>query len=235
MSRRSHSTATDTVLLVEGMTCNHCVTKVADALGSIDPSLIIEVDLKSGSARLPSVSDPTPWLDVVRAAGYGAAAATGYRIEIDGMHCRACADRVTDALQDCSGVSSALVPADLTHATVVGFPDTNAMRRAVSEAGYVLHAVTLSAREPTTLAAESVPTKAKTSKITPAAIAQSHARTSGQRLAIKGMTCASCVRAIETALERVDGVEAVAVNYADESATVIATGVNVRLLINAIK
>jgi Cu+-exporting ATPase len=40
------------------------------------------------------------------------------------------------------------------------------------------------------------------------------------RLSILGMRCAGCIAAVETALQAVDGVEAIAVNFADHSATV---------------
>jgi Au+-exporting ATPase len=44
------------------------------------------------------------------------------------------------------------------------------------------------------------------------------------RLPIEGMTCASCVRRVERALARVEGVEAVAVNLATERADIRARG-----------
>lgn len=44
-------------------------------------------------------------------------------------------------------------------------------------------------------------------------------------LPIEGMTCASCVRRVEKAIGRVDGVQTVAVNLATEQATVLAPGV----------
>ena len=40
------------------------------------------------------------------------------------------------------------------------------------------------------------------------------------RLSIEGMTCASCVRRVEKAIEGLDGVESVAVNLATDEATV---------------
>ncbi|MCO5219696.1 MAG: heavy-metal-associated domain-containing protein [Thermomicrobiales bacterium] len=42
---------------------------------------------------------------------------------------------------------------------------------------------------------------------------------------IEGMTCASCVRRVEKALEKVEGVHGVAVNLATETATVTADDV----------
>ena len=54
------------------------------------------------------------------------------------------------------------------------------------------------------------------------------------RLAVRGMTCASCVRRVERALSSVDGVEAASVNLATEEATVTASGVDVARLSAAV-
>ncbi|WP_427551458.1 heavy metal translocating P-type ATPase [Methylomonas sp. MS20] len=45
-------------------------------------------------------------------------------------------------------------------------------------------------------------------------------QTAETRLSILGMRCAGCIAAVETALQQVPGVESVAVNFADHSATV---------------
>ncbi len=54
------------------------------------------------------------------------------------------------------------------------------------------------------------------------------------RLAVRGMTCASCVRRVERALSAVDGVERASVNLATEEATVTASGVDVGTLREAV-
>ncbi|HSK26085.1 MAG TPA: heavy metal translocating P-type ATPase [Jiangellales bacterium] len=59
---------------------------------------------------------------------------------------------------------------------------------------------------------------------TSAAITPADAGTTGITLAITGMTCASCVRRVEKALAKVDGVAAAEVNLATERAAVTVTG-----------
>ena len=54
------------------------------------------------------------------------------------------------------------------------------------------------------------------------------------RFAVRGMTCASCVRRVERALAGVEGVTAAAVNLATEEATVEAAGVGVHTLSEAV-
>src|SRR5690606_26093428 len=55
------------------------------------------------------------------------------------------------------------------------------------------------------------------------------------RFAVRGMTCASCVRRVERALEGVEGISGAAVNLATEQATVeAAAGVDVDALRRAV-
>ena len=54
------------------------------------------------------------------------------------------------------------------------------------------------------------------------------------RLAVRGMTCASCVRRVERALSAIEGVENASVNLATEEATVTASGVDVGALREAV-
>ena len=52
-----------------------------------------------------------------------------------------------------------------------------------------------------------------------------HSGTTTSTLEISGMTCASCVRRVERALAKVEGVESANVNFASETALVTADGV----------
>jgi P-type Cu+ transporter len=54
------------------------------------------------------------------------------------------------------------------------------------------------------------------------------------QLSVQGMTCASCVRHVETAIQRVDGVHLAEVNLATEEARVVVSGASAEALIRAI-
>jgi len=54
------------------------------------------------------------------------------------------------------------------------------------------------------------------------------------QLSVQGMTCASCVRHVETAIQRVDGVQLAEVNLATEEARVVVSGASAEALIRAI-
>jgi len=60
-------------LKIEGMTCGHCVMSVKTALTSV-PGVEgpVEVDLKSGSARVGGVPDPLALIAAVEEEGFTA-------------------------------------------------------------------------------------------------------------------------------------------------------------------
>ena len=61
------------LLKIEGMTCGHCVMGVKDALAGV-PGVAgpVEVDLKTGQARVDGAADPEALMAAVREEGFSA-------------------------------------------------------------------------------------------------------------------------------------------------------------------
>ncbi len=126
---------------------------------------------------------------------------------VTGMTCASCVRRIEKALAKVDGVSSASVNLATEKATVHYDPSvatTGAMTAAVTKAGYGVR---------------DMPAATSAS---PALSLPLLAPTGGDlTLPVEGMTCASCVRRIEKALSRVDGVSSASVNLATEKAHVL--------------
>jgi Cu+-exporting ATPase len=134
-----------------------------------------------------------------------ASASTEITLPITGMTCASCVRRVERSLTKVDGVNEAAVNLATERArvsydpTVTSPPD---LKAAVEKAGYgvpELPAAAPPAAQPMDTAATS-PGMAE--------------------LSISGMTCASCVRRVERALTKIDGVNEANVNLATERATV---------------
>jgi copper chaperone len=63
-------------LVISGMSCQHCVRAVSDALRGVAGVDGVEVDLEAGRARVDGQADIDALIGAVVAAGYGAEAAT---------------------------------------------------------------------------------------------------------------------------------------------------------------
>ncbi len=62
-------------LKVEGMTCGHCQKAVKEALENIPGAQNVEVDLKTGTAKVDGVMDAKLLIEAVVEEGYGASVA----------------------------------------------------------------------------------------------------------------------------------------------------------------
>lgn len=65
--------ASPTKLKIDGMTCEHCVRRVREALeAAVGEPGAVEVNLQHGEALVGAEADPDELLRAVRSAGYGA-------------------------------------------------------------------------------------------------------------------------------------------------------------------
>ena len=63
-----------TVLAVSGMTCGHCVRSVTQAIHSLAPEAIVQVDLVSGQVEVQSQLTVRELTQVIEEAGFSAKA-----------------------------------------------------------------------------------------------------------------------------------------------------------------
>ena len=130
---------------------------------------------------------------------------------VTGMTCASCVRRIEKALTKVDGVRSASVNLATERAHVAYDPTAatlDQLQKAVEKSGYGVREMPSDAPAPVIAAV--APT--------------SHAgqvTTGDLLLPVEGMTCASCVRRIEKALVKVEGVETASVNLATEKAHVI--------------
>ena len=220
----------ETRLEVEGMTCASCVRRVEKALEKVEGVASANVNLATERASVaydPERVDLTALTEAVKKAGYKASAPqpavapqlapmqaaqptpngrtrSSTTLDVGGMTCAACVRRVEKALEKVKGVETANVNLATERASVEFDPQAvtiDDLTGAVQKAGY------------TAAAPDRAPTQAATPVAQP---------TDDGHLVfdVEGMTCASCVRNVETALEKVDGVRSASVNFGTERATV---------------
>ncbi len=132
---------------------------------------------------------------------------TELQFDVGGMTCASCVRRVERALEKVEGVTEASVNLATERAKVAYDPiavDPDLLKKAVEKAGYTAEPI---APPPPAVA--------------PPPATPAFALQEGElQLDVKGMTCASCVRRVERALTKVDGVTQASVNLATERASV---------------
>ena len=128
-------------------------------------------------------------------------------IPVIGMSCNKCVAKVESGLSGIIGVTSVSVDLDASQATVKGQFEPQLVESVIEALGY--HMLVLE-DEPGTAPTAEVETESANSRPV--------------LLAISGMSCASCVKAVETALIEAPGVISASVNYADQTALVKTSG-----------
>ena len=211
---------------VPGMSCQGCVAKMRRAIQSRDTQA--EVTGTPTEKRLEVTTTLTDDdLDKALAeAGYPPAGRRHCERSVPGMSCQGCVGRMRKAIQ-----------AEDPDAEVTGFPDEKRLAvnttlddttldRRLEEAGYPPARPTSAAEsdaetlpESESPSAAEAPEQATERGETPQAD-QTGTRATTQRLSISGMTCASCVKSVQQALERTPGVVGAEVNFGTHTAQV---------------
>nr|WP_290829167.1 heavy metal translocating P-type ATPase [Halomonas sp.] len=146
---------------------------------------------------------------------------------IPGMNCQGCVKRMREAVQSID-----------PHADVIGTPGEKRLEVASTLSGIELDQVLNEAGYPSTKSLAGDAATAPSDNKAPEASAEQSGGAAGQgkqqRLAIAGMTCASCVKSVQKALERVEGVDTASVNFATHSAQVYGSA-GTQALITAVE
>lgn len=209
-------------LNVIGMTCSNCAARVQAAL----EGLVTGTISVSHEEETALVSTST-WVSSRRLQE--AVSETGYElvntmiegeltIPVFGMSCEACVAKVKTALSDIPGVESVDVSLEKNQATLIGQVPQAIVEETITGLGYELNRSLESASVEPVAANEFIPVEEGSG--------EGSGESSGRPvlLSVTGMSCASCVKAVETALASAPGVISASVNYADQSALVHTLG-----------
>ncbi|WP_456417425.1 heavy metal translocating P-type ATPase [Thiolapillus sp.] len=211
MQAEDGSVPEDYLLRVQGMTCGHCSTRVEAAAQSVEGVTSAEVDLEAGTIRVRG-GRPHEVLEAIGKAGYEAAP-------------------VPDIPQSCSlseEQNAVSPPVPLAHAYTlsVGEMTCASCVGRVEKAILAVDGVREVAVDLVNQTAQVVggDPQAVIDAIVdqgyPAKLQQGAVRDDGYVLTIDGMTCSSCVAAVEKAIKTVPGVTRAAVNLLEKNALV---------------
>ncbi|MBJ3814631.1 copper-exporting P-type ATPase CopA [Shimwellia pseudoproteus] len=145
-------------------------------------------------------------------------------LKLDGLSCGHCVKRVKESLEQRADVDSADVT--VTSARVTGSASASDLIDTVKQAGYDAELAAGSSHPKSDPLAESTtPSEVLTAEPQPLPTAASDSSTGDNslQLLINGMSCASCVGRVQTALQKVPGVSQARVNLAERSALVMGT------------
>ena len=136
---------------------------------------------------------------------------------VPGMNCQGCVKRMREAIQaldDSADVTG--TPAE-KHLDVTTTLDSTRLDQALKEAGYPPGELAAQDNEPDSAVETDPSAQTTTGSQTAEHKASGNQQT---RLAISGMSCASCVKSVQKALEKTPGVDTASVNFGTHTAQV---------------
>ncbi|MGM0784705.1 MAG: heavy metal translocating P-type ATPase [Pseudomonadota bacterium] len=212
------------VRTVPGMSCQGCVANMRRAILARDPEAEVTGTPAEKRLEVMAALDAETLDDVLEDAGYPPETESDDADErcqrtrsVPGMSCQGCVKRMREAIQ-----------ARDPHAEVTGMPekkrlevattlDDDALDEILHEAGYPPGEA---AEQPT----DDTPEASREEAHSPATDSDEPVEGAAtQRLSISGMTCASCVKSVQQALERTPGVATASVNFGTHAAQVHGT------------
>ncbi|MCL6409241.1 Cu+ exporting ATPase, partial [Dickeya dadantii] len=166
--------------------------------------------------------DSQTLIDTIEQAGYDAQLATtpDVSLQLSGLSCNHCVAATRKVLEAIPGV----VATDVTkeQAAVYGNVEATTLISAIEDAGY--HATVQESVHPKTEPLAQVATTPEAlpaaESILPATTRHTTNADDSVQLLLQGMSCASCVNRVQTALQNVSGVTQARVNLAERSALV---------------
>ena len=221
----------ETVIFIGGMTCQSCVCHVESMLSQKLGVKLVKVSLeqKFGFVRYdPSFTSPASLADVVDDVGFEASlddseTLSATWININGMTCQSCVHHIEGMVRDVTGVRSVHVSLSDGRATVIyDSLQTSAsdLCSVINDIGYDAELLPdllwgTSSSEMTSVRPE------LGDEFMELAAARTNAGHQTCEVSVKGMTCNSCVKHIESTLSSVSGIGSICVSLEQEKAVVV--------------
>ncbi len=207
-----------TVLALQGLSCMNCAQKVKKALES--RADVEQANVNVHYAKITGAAPAAELIDSVVAAGFQAEVAhqADTELQLSGLSCMHCVGSTRKALEAVPGVIAADVTIEA--AKVYGDATPEQLIAAVEDAGYHASQAGANSHPKTEPLTESAPTLPEPQAAAPSSLPAIKTDDDSIQLLLNGMTCASCVNKVQTALQNVPGVELARVNLAERSALI---------------
>ncbi|WP_282166490.1 heavy metal translocating P-type ATPase [Shewanella japonica] len=208
-------------LQLNGLSCGKCVAKMTAALKNHDANIVVNVNQAKDKAELTTILTAKQAIELITQAGYEAAllVAKTYQTTTANVSCQNCVKKITEAIVALDSQAEVAVDIGLQQISVnsvLTLDDIEAVLVSLGYSGAKLNKqaelpAAVNALEPSFEASKMV------EKNKPPEVVESSQTVS---LALIGVTCASCVNSIETALVTLVNRESININFANRTATI---------------
>ncbi|KXN73663.1 copper-translocating P-t [Conidiobolus coronatus NRRL 28638] len=198
---KQNNTANYIQLNVEGMTCQSCVRSIQNALKPLEGLVDCEVSLENNKVSaviLPSLSKSLV-AETIENAGFDVIQDSSniVTLSVEGMTCQSCVKSIQSSLKKQSGILNSTVSLAENQAQVIYSPSeisAKTIATTIEDCGFDVSIISDLLNAPSN---------------------------NELVLSVEGMTCQSCVKAIKSASQKVNGIISIDVSLADDRATIV--------------
>lgn len=194
---------------ISGLTCNHCIKKLENAL--LDNHNIVIEHISKTSLSINTDSSLTELITTIEQQGYSAG--QYYCFHLEGLKCGKCVSKLEQELLKSS--ENRVLHLSTSKLEIISLAKQSRIIETVESAGYKAVLNSHSLVTTTSKVPPEVPKKHENS-CSPAV--QPHETMNKIHLLISGMTCASCVASVEKALLSLEPITSAQINLAENSA-----------------
>lgn len=245
--KKQPSTSTPSPFLtipLHGLRCIRCAKKISAQIEQLDGVTSVSADISS--LKVNADAPIKQIAATISSLGYGAGNLLSFNLS--GLSCANCVNKLNNAINNAPGIFTAKI--DKTHADIISIMQPAEIMSLIEGCGFQATALPKPSNATLTLSAANSnlditeenrevadvnqpPQVAPSNTPISSLFHASHDDSLSQQLILFGMTCASCVKTVETAISHVSGVTSVNVNFAQRTAQV-GGNVSTSLLIQAI-
>ncbi|MBZ9539215.1 heavy metal translocating P-type ATPase [Modicisalibacter tunisiensis] len=210
--------------LTDGVSCQGCVGKIRRTIQEQDAAAVVEGEPRAGWLTVDSALDTATLTEAIETAGYHAEPArfTTRTRRVPGMSCQGCVKRMREALQARDPLARVEGEPEEKRLTVASYLPDALLDATLVEAGYPPGSDAPEDDNVTGDTSAASDTASPTNEPAPTG-APARGERQSLELALSGITCASCVRTIQQALDATEGVARAEVNFASRTASVSGT------------
>lgn len=207
-----------------------CVGKITTALREHDPDLSFVINDNKDRAALISTLKSSQAIDIIQETGYQAAVSEPETIAmpVTKVSCQGCVKKITKGIQALDADADVQVDIPAQQLTVTGDLTPVQVEGVLDELGYRAEEIQEEESQKSSTAEQHKPATAAEQHASghipqrqPSDLATESDQSSVQ-LALSGVTCASCVNTIESALNKLPDVGSVNINFGTRTATVVS-------------
>lgn len=201
-------------LAVSGVSCMNCVAKLTSALKDKDPTISLLINEKKDLMHLTTTLDSDTAIQIITSVGYLSSLAikSYYETYVSNVSCQKCVNKIKNRIKEFDQLASIEVDISKQRMTAHSHLDDSQIESVLAELGF-----NADVNEKTPLKLNDIQVEAQLKQF------DKNDQTHSMQLALSGVTCASCINTIQSALENASGVETININFANRSASIVST------------